>query len=319
MIWENRRPRARRAAIPMPSLPSISIIMPTEARPERALSLRRALDSARSQRGVQVIPIVVANGRATHPTVLAEIGRLPDVDLVRLEVADLPEALRTGRDRVRSPFFAELDDDDELLPGALATRLDALRSRPDVDAVVTQGFVDRGGPRELNIPDIEALQSDPLRALFDQNWLAPCAGLFRSATIGREFFAAVPPYLEWTYLALRVALERRVLFLNQPTWIYRAETPGSLTKTRDYVLGQPAALRRLLTLPLPMDVRRRLRGRQSAMLHSAAELERRDGNQGAAWRWHLETLAAPGGWRYALYTRRLLAALFRPAADRAGC
>lgn len=295
----------------MPDLLSVSIIMPTEARPERAESLRRALESVRAQRGVRAAPIVVVNGRAADPALLAEIARSRDVELVRLETPDLPGALRAGRDHVRCPYFGELDDDDELLPGGLAVRAEAMQARSDVDAVVTRGYIDGQGRRELNVADLEAFQPDPLRALLDHNWLAPCAGLFRTATIGREYLADMPRYLEWTYLGLRIALDRRILFLNRPTWVYHADTPRSLSKTTDYVRQQPASLRRLLELPLPADVRRRLGQRLPSMLHGAAEAELQDGRQRAAWRWHLKSLTTAGGWRYALYTRRLLYAFCR--------
>jgi glycosyltransferase involved in cell wall biosynthesis len=292
---------------------SVSVVMPTEARSDRAQLLRRALESVRSQQGVRAIPIVVVNGPGAEPALLADLTRADGVHLVRLEAAGLPAALRAGRDQVRTPYFAELDDDDELLPGALHTRVEALAARPDVDVVVTRGYIDRQGRRELNVADLEACQGDPLRALLDRNWLTPCAGLFRTATVGTEYFADVPPYLEWTYLGLRLSLERRILFLNEPTWVYRADTPGSLSKAPTYVLRQAASLDRLLALPLPADVRRRLRRRRGTALHTAASLELRAGRPRAAWRWHLRSLAAAGGWRYTLYTRRLVYGLWRAA------
>ena len=300
----------------MPDPVSVAVVMPTEARPDRADLLRRALESVLSQQGVRAIPIVVVNGGAASAALLAELTRAPGVQLVRLEVADLPAALRAGRELVRSPYFAELDDDDELLPGALVARVEAMEAHPDVDVVVTQGYVEEHGRRELDIADLERFQSDPLRSLLDHNWLAPCAGLFRTATIGPEYFANVPPYLEWTYLGLRFALERRILFLNHATWVYRADTPRSLSKKPSYVLQQPASLDRVLALPLPGVVRRGFARRRGVALHAAAELELDAGRARAAWRWHLRSLAATGGWRYALYTRRLLYALFRSATDQ---
>jgi glycosyltransferase involved in cell wall biosynthesis len=292
--------------------------MPTEARSERAERLMQALASVCSQQGVRAIPIVVVNGPAADPALLAALARSSDVQLVRLEAASLPAALRAGRDRVRSPYFAELDDDDELLPGALAARVETMEAHPDVDVVVTRGYVDHQGRRELNVADLEGFQADPLRALLDHNWLAPCAGLFRTATIGTQYFADVPPYLEWTYLGLRFALERRILFLNRPTWVYRADTPRSLSKTPGYVLQQSASVDRLLALPLPRDVRRGFARRRGIALHEAAGLELDAGRPGAAWRWHLRSLAAAGGWRYTLYTRRLIYRLWRSATNQAG-
>jgi hypothetical protein len=299
----------------MPDPVSVSVVMPTEARPDRAELLRRAIQSVCSQRGVHAIPIVVVNGPAAEPALLADLSRGGgNLRLVRLAAAGLPAALRAGRDQVRTPYFAELDDDDELLPGALLARVEALEDRPDVDVVVTRGYVDHQGRRELNVADLEACRVDPLRSLLDHNWLAPCAGLFRTATIGPDYFADVPPYLEWTYLGLRLALERRILFLDQPTWVYRADTPGSLSKAPTYVLRQAASLDRLLALTLPADVRGRLQRRRAAALHTAASLELRAGRPRAAWRWHLRSLAAAGGWRYTFYTRRLVYGLLRAAA-----
>jgi hypothetical protein len=301
----------------MPDLVSVSVVMPTEVRSDRAELLRRALESVRAQAGVRAVPIVVVNGPAAEAALLAELTRAHDVQVVRLEAASLPAALRAGRERVQSPYFAELDDDDELLPGALAARVEAMEARPDVDVVVTRGYVDRHGRREMNVPDLDGFQADPLRSLLEHNWLAPCAGLFRTATIGPEYFADVPPYLEWTYLGLRFALERRILFLNRPTWVYCADTPRSLSKRPGYVLQQSASLDRVLALPLPRDVRRRFERRRGLALHTAAGLELHAGRPRAAWRWHLRSLAAAGGWRYALYTRRLVYALVRSPADQA--
>ncbi len=302
----------------MPEPVSVSVVMPTEARAERAELLMQAIASVCSQQGVRAIPIVVVNGPAADPALLADLARSRDVQLVRLEAPNLPAALRAGRDRVQSPYFAELDDDDELLPGALATRVGAMEARPDVDVVVTRGYVDHQGRRELSVRDLERLQADPLRSLLDHHWLAPCAGLFRTATIGPEYFADVPPYLEWTYLGLRFALERRILFLNHPTWVYRADTPRSLSKRPGYVLQQSASLDRLLALPLPKDVRHAFARRRGIALHAAAGLELHAGRPWAAWRWHLRSLAAPGGWRYALYTRRLVYALWCSGPGQAG-
>ena len=302
----------------MADLVSVSVIMPTEARSDRAELLGRALASVCSQDGVRALPIVVVNGPAADAALLADLARSRDARLVRLQAADLPAALRAGRSLVQSPYFAELDDDDELLPGALAARVEAMEAHPDVDVVVTRGYIDHGGRRELNVRDLEGFQTDPLRSLLDHNWLAPCAGLFRTETIGTEYFADVPPYLEWTYLGLRLAFERRILFLNRPTWVYRADTPRSLSKGQGYVLQQSVSLERMLALSLPADVRRRFQLRRRSALHAAAGLELGAGRLGAAWRWHLRSLAAAGGWRYALYTRRLIYARWRSVTERAG-
>jgi glycosyltransferase involved in cell wall biosynthesis len=286
---------------------AVSVIIPTLALRERASYLRRALDSVFAQDGVRVVPIVVVNGQHRDTALTRELHRVPGVRIVVLEQADLPVALRTGRERVDTPWFAELDDDDELLPDALAIRLGALRERPEYDAVVTDGFVrgSRGdAPHFTHEP--AQIMSDPLRALTRANWLSPGAALFRTRTVGVPLFHGMPRYLEWTYLAIRLATSCRLLFLEQPTFVYHTDTPASVSGSREYALGLPAAIERVLELDVPADVRWCYESRLAQACHAAAGLQLREGNARAAWRWHLRSLRARRGWRYLPFTRELL-------------
>jgi hypothetical protein len=287
-------------------LAEVSIVMPTLASRERAASLLRAIDTVVSQKGVRGIPLVVVNGTTGAPEVLEHLRRRTDIRLVTRDEASLPGALRAGRALVDTPHFAVLDDDDELLPGALHARLEVLERTPGADLVVTSGFLAGFGRRELNIVDFRAIEADPLRMLLVQHWLPPCAGLFRASSITPEFFEAIPKYREWTYLALRFALARRIAFAACPTFVYCTDTVASLSKSRAYCLAGPPAIARMLELPLPADVRAALRIRMGEDMHSVSSRELEDGNYGSAWRWHGRSLAQPSGWRYALYGRTLL-------------
>jgi len=294
------------------------VIIPTLARPERVSSLIRAIDSVVSQRGTQGVPLVIVNGPFATAEARAHLARRRDIRVVTLEEAGLPLALKTGRATVDTPHFAVLDDDDELLPGALGTRLQALDEALEADVVVTNGYLQRFNRRDLNIEDFGQVQADPLRALLRQNWLPPCAGLFRTHAITLDFFEEMPAYREWTYLGLRLALERTIQFVSRPTFIYRTDTPGSLSKSKAYCLAASRAMARMLELELPRDVRTMLRAHLTAGLHSAAEWERRDGNYLAAWRWHLRSLAGFRGWRHLTYTRHLVIGSARRLATTAG-
>jgi hypothetical protein len=98
----------------------ITVFIPTLATAERARHLRKALDSVRAQRQAEARIVVIVNGDAFDPDLLHELERNTEVGVLRRPVADFPASLRAGRAVVESPFFAELDDDDELLPDALA-------------------------------------------------------------------------------------------------------------------------------------------------------------------------------------------------------
>ena len=295
----------------------VSIIIPTMARRERAASLVRAIDTVVSQEDARGIPLVVVNGDAAAPEALEPLRRRADIRLVTRDEASLPRALRAGRALVDTPYFAVLDDDDELLPGALRTRLDALERTSDADVVVTSGFLAGAGRCVLNVDDFRRIRADPLRMLLERHWLPPCAGLFRTRAVTADFFETIPRYREWTYLALRLALALRICFTERPTFVYRTDTPDSLSKSRAYCLAGPAAILRMLELPLPADVRAALRVRLAADLHSASARELDDGNYRAAWRWHLKSLAQPSGWRYLPYARNLLLALLTRRATAA--
>jgi glycosyltransferase involved in cell wall biosynthesis len=288
------------------SAEAVSVIMPTIASEERAAGLVRAVESVVSQRAVAAIPLVIVNGGAAVPELVAHLRRRRDIRLAVLDEASLPRALRVGRSMVDTAHFAVLDDDDELLPDALAFRLEILADTA-CDAVVTNGFIEEGGRRQLSASDFHAVEADPLRALLGRQWLLPCAGLFQTSAVPDAIVAQIPAYREWTYLALCLASGAKMRFAARPTFVYRADTPRSLSKSREYCLGGPAAIARMLELDLPSDVRRALLVRLGAEMHSASELELQDGNHGAAWRWHVRSLAQPLGWRYLAYSRHLLA------------
>jgi glycosyltransferase involved in cell wall biosynthesis len=288
------------------SLPEVEVIVPTEARLGRAALLRGALRSILEQEGVQARPIVVVNGDGVDPGLRAELEADPRLRVRVVAEAHLPGALRIGREMVRSPWFAALDDDDLLLPGALAARLGVLCARPEVDVVVSNGYRQDPSGNVLQVPDAALVQRDPLRAMLTSNWLLPGSWLCRSDQVGPELFDAMPKYLECTYLGLRFASGYRMFFLELPTVIWRTATPDSMSKSRSFALGQAPALRRLLELELPGEIRADLKRHLTGALHAEAELRLREGARRDAWRQHLRSLCGRGGWRYLGFTTALL-------------
>jgi hypothetical protein len=186
-------------------------------------------------------------------------------------------------------------------------RLQALENDADASAAVTDGFerrdnVDR--PRAV-LPAIRS--TDPLRALLTANWLASCGGLFRSAMITQDYFDGVTPYFEWTLIAFKIAATNRVLLLNSPTYRLH-DSPQSLSKSEAYRLSEPEVLRKILGMELPEDVRSALRHRLGRSYHSLSTYCLQQHRLREAWRFHARSMFQPGGWRYASFTARLLAA-----------
>jgi len=285
---------------------AISVILPTTAVATRLYGLNRAIESVLSQQSVKVNLIVVANGPQCDDETLCGLEKRSDLRLIYAEEGSYPAALRLGRDQVDAPFFAELDDDDELLPMALATRLDHIERDPSIDVVITNGILRRRGRDSVGIRDIDSCRADPLRRLMDDMWLVPCAALYRTETVTPDFFETIPPAMEWTYVGTLLTLKKKIAFVDVPTFVYNRDTSDSLSRSKRYLLSTPEAIRRLMELELPADIREIVREKHVHSLHAASEVERMDGNVSAAWKWHLRTLTHRYGWRYLAYTRHLV-------------
>jgi hypothetical protein len=285
---------------------AITVIMPTRALPERAVLLRRAIDSVLQQQGVHVAPLLVINGPSADPAIVRELDADPRLRVTRLEQASLPAALHHGRGLVDTAWFAELDDDDVLLPDALAARLAALQANPPSDVVITTGYRRTAHGDEVNVHDTTAIRRDPLLALCGANWLLPGSWLCRTSPASERLFEHMPPYLECTWLAIQFAMHHTVHFLEQPTVIWHVDSPRAVSRSRDYVLGQVPALERILGLDLPPAVHAAFRRQISPACHEIADLRLREGNRRDALAWHLRSLREPGGLRWLPFTRRLL-------------
>jgi glycosyltransferase involved in cell wall biosynthesis len=281
----------------------VTVVIPTHAHPDRTALLDRAIASVLEQDGCGAVPLLVLNG-VNDDRLLSVFCR--DAQMVRLPVASLPLALYAGRRAVETPYFSVLDDDDFFLPNAIETRISLLRNHPERDAVITNGFVREGGTDKLFAPKMASFNENPLAALVERNWLSPGSALFRTNRIGEDVFRGIPRYLEWTYIGIRLSMNHRLLFSDEPTFVYNKGTPQSISSSDAYVRGQPEALSRILELELPDELRTTFRRHRTMALHEIAMLDLRRGNFFGAWRAHLASLSRLGGWRFLPFTRKLL-------------
>jgi glycosyltransferase involved in cell wall biosynthesis len=290
----------------------VSVIIPTTASAARAQCLRQAISSVQAQVGVEADALVVVNGDRVESALVASIERLPAVRVLRLPEANLPDALLYGRENVDAAFFSQLDDDDELLPDALRVRLDALEADESVDVVVTRGLCASSDHEAESVASLDYARSDPLMAILERNWLYPGSALYRSKTIGPDYFRNVPKYLEWTFIGARLALERRIVFLDDVTFRYRTDNPDSISRTAAYVLAQPKGLKALFALNLPAPAVRRVRENLAAAHHACSVLHLAQSRHLSALMSHLKSLKSRSGLRYIAYTRHLIWAQGRP-------
>lgn len=282
----------------------VDVLIRTTGERARHESLQRAIASVVGQQDVAARPILVVVGKRPGPIPeaasrnAARIHRLGD---------DAPPggALRIARGLVRTSFYAFLDDDDELLPDALATRLSIMRAEPAVHVVVTTGYSLANGRRRIHIPDIARHQDDSLNGIIERCWLASCGGLFRASAVSRDYFEGLPDLCEWTCLAFRLALNSHIRFVDHPTYnVY--DTAGSLSKSDAFLEASLGVLDSMRGQVLPLAQRDNLERKYRAALHAAAERCRRSRNLAKAWRYHLKSMKPPHTLRYGAYTRKLL-------------
>ncbi len=295
----------------MSDLAEVSVIVPTRALAARASLIHRALESVLSQERVRALPILVVNGPDRDSSLVGELNRDPRLQVIDLEAAGIPGALRAGREAVETEWFASIDDDDVYLPGALAARVEALKARPAFDTVVTNGLRRGGYGDRLHVPDMSSVECAPLDALNRGNWLLPGAWLCHTARVGASLFEGMPNMLECTYLAIQFTLRCNTCFLDRPTVVWYVDSPASESMSRAYILGGVAAHERLLELPLPTETRRWMRERLTSAMHGVSDLHYRERALSKAWQWHVRTLVRPGGWRYLPFSLRLLLAAAR--------
>jgi hypothetical protein len=299
----------------MPMDAEITIIVPSRGLQARLTHLLRAVESIRSQQGVRAIPMVVLNGALCSPEVESALHAIEELQLIVVPTEGIPGALRAGRAAVGTRWFGTLDDDDVLMPGSLAMRVDALRSS-GADVVVTNGFRRLDGVDRLHVPAKLNVGSKPLRAFRKLNWFLPGSWLARSDRVDASIFDDMPPYRECTYLALRFATGFRMHWLQEPTVIYHEFSPHAESTSWHYFEGQLDASRALLSLDLPASVRRQLRWDIAALLHDHADRHYADGALDQAWEFHIRSLVSWCGFRFLPFTRHLVSMELRRAMQR---
>lgn len=130
-------------------LPTVSVIVPTIGRPEL---LRAAVDSIRSQDYPGDVEIVVVTD--------ADTVSLPDPEDPHRRVVVLSNNRRKGAAGARNTgllaatgeLVALCDDDDEWLPGKLATQVAALEAAPDAIGIGSGYELRRGDQTHLRRP-----------------------------------------------------------------------------------------------------------------------------------------------------------------------
>lgn len=292
--------------------PKITIIIPTMCTAIRAESLHRAIASIQTAGPGITSIMVAANGPKISPELIAKLSQCPGLQVVRFEEGSSPQALARAVPLVKTDYFGFLDDDDELLPNALHQRLAKLQSQPEVDIVLSNGYLHNSQRDQDYLQYLDKVPNNPLTAFFVENWLPSCGALFRRASVDPTYFQSYHPYAEWSWLAFRLALDKkRFCILNEPTFRVYADTPASLSKSPEYRKSYISLYQKMLAVAIPSNVRRIIQKRLSQAHHDVSSYALAEGKLGQCVRHHILSLKHPSGWIFFTYTRHIIAAAFK--------
>lgn len=282
----------------------VSVIIPTTAEPERNAALHRAIASVLAQDCLSRA-IVVVNGDRFEPALVEALRANPELTVLQLAEGNVSAARMAGLEMVASSFFCFLDDDDELLPGALALRVRSIA--PEADILVTNGYRREQEDQPL-VPHgmADRINADPVGAMLDLNWFASPAGLFRAATVPLDAFAIRLKFFEWTWLFFDLAARgMNFQFVEDLTYRKFENHDFGVSRSPAYAQAYAGFVRSLLGLPVKPDHRQALRRKYQAALNAQSVAAMRAGRRLDAWLAHARCLAE-GGWRYVPYTRHLI-------------
>ncbi len=200
--------------------------------------LATAIESVRGQSWPAVEAVVVDDG-STDDT--ADVARRMGATLVRQHNQGLASARNAGLAAARGDYIVFLDADDELLPHAVRSGIDALGRHPDAGAVARRArLMDaRGRPLPTNHPVLTS--ADLYYELLLTNFVwTPGAALFRREAVRAVggFPVAEPATADY---ALLLALARRGLLVVEPLEVVRYRK-HECNMSRDPMLMLRAAL-----------------------------------------------------------------------------
>jgi len=280
----------------------VSVIIASSLTTERWPLLRRLLDSLESQDVDEVV--VVVNGTGVQSDALVALKARTDVKVAVFGAIGLRRARYEGLLIARGSLIQFIDDDDELLPGAIKNRRDAL-SQHGWSMVVSDGYLVRNGVATPAPASGVAHITSPQLAILEENWNASLAALYRASAFKPDIFLELP-VMEWTALGFFIAREHgSVGFVSARD--YRVNDTGdSLSKQAEYARSEVESLLWMVPYAADDQVRQRLDDKITQAFHHAARYEWSAGSRAAAWRNHLVCLRRPGGLRFVGFTLRLI-------------
>ena len=257
--------------------PAVSIITPTRDRPE---AFARAFRSMRAQVWRDWEWVVVDDASVSDYAAEAT-AEDPRVTLVRLrQNAGKGGARNAGLDAARGEWIGFLDDDDELLPTALAQLVSMAAEHAGAGAIYRGGILADRGTGTTRVAGGFYRSADPwIAALFDIGnvfpWIAPAAAVQRIRFKDHGFFQDADYYL-------RLAAELPIIRTRVSLGVYHLH--GSSSSASAAGATDPA-----MVLTTGLDAVDSLFEVADPRIGSYAERGARDLVRAARYVWHAST------------------------------
>lgn len=301
----------------LPSEALCTIIIPTLASAKRKKQLHRAVQSIQQATSSEINIIICANGQQWDLETLDEISQTRNVLVYKLEAPSLTKAIAFGRSKVTTQFFGFLDDDDYLAPSSLDWKIEYLLNNSEVDVLVTNGLRSDAAGEHPALKRIATVSSDPMLALFQENWLPSCGGLFRDSSVKQSYFENHHAYAEWTWLAFQLAMDGKNISAIDRSAFVITDSPDSLSKSEAFQNAYLNLYERMLDKNPSSRIKRLIRSRISAQLHDLSQHALIKGRIMESMKLHLRSLSSRDGLRYWSYTRHIISAtLGRPFSNQ---
>lgn len=281
----------------------VSIIIATMAVSSRAIQLKRAINSIRTSASRPVEIIVVVNGADPDQDLCAWLRSQPDVIFDYIAEPSAPNAIKRGVELVQTEYYGCLDDDDEYINMAIDFRLDMIKNNPHADCVISNGFRNVNDIEEVVYSHLDEVNSFPLLCLMRCNWLASCNFLFRKSSLDSVFFVDGHPFAEWTWLAFKLAMQNKKIVVVHECTFRINDTPGSLSKSANYVNSYISLFKRMLAEDPPIHVRKIIRSKLAAAYHDASDHALKSGDIHSAIKFHIKSVMSKNGYKYLGYSR----------------
>jgi glycosyltransferase involved in cell wall biosynthesis len=287
----------------------VTVIVPTLAHPSRKKMIWRAIESILCQKDIKCVPIIIVNGHEYDPELRLSLERDHRVQVHYIEEASFPNAIIEGRRRVDTKYYCFLDDDDILLEESVFSRIQRFKEDDSLDVVIGNGYKCDESTCHLGFPNnaesVRLLESDPFGHLLTFNWLASCAGLYKTDSIEISYFEDHVVYYEWTYIAFRLALSKKIGFVGEPTYKIFSSS-GSLSKTGAYIEGQLELIEKLKRLKVSEAKIRGLIDKFCChRYHDLSNYYRLRKDTAKAWKYHLLSISNFSGLKFISYSRHL--------------